>query len=102
MIGKGGIGKTVADDHFATRQRGLDDLNQMVAARGKGNQRLGQRVHGVMQHQGAQLFGQRRAAGLTRQSDYATLITKGLRQTGDVRGLARTVNAFKTDEQTLG
>jgi hypothetical protein len=29
----------------------------------QGDQRLGQRIHGVMQHQGAQLFGQRRAAG---------------------------------------
>ncbi|MPN51484.1 hypothetical protein SDC9_199130 [bioreactor metagenome] len=74
----------------------------MVAPGRKGDQRLGQRVHGVMQHQGAQLFGQRRAAGLARERDHPALIAKSLGQCLDMRGLARTVDAFETDEQTLG
>jgi hypothetical protein len=36
----------------------------VVAARGKHQQRLGQRVHGLVQHQLAQRLGQRRATGL--------------------------------------
>jgi hypothetical protein len=76
LVGKGGVGEAVADHHLATRQRRLDHLHQVVAAGRKGHQRLGQRVHGVVQQQGAQLFGQRRAAGLARERDRAALSRK--------------------------
>ena len=102
LVGESGIGEAVADDHLATRQRRFYDLHQMVAPSREGDQRLGQRVHGVMQHQGAQLFGQWRAAGLAGQRDRPALIAKSLGQCLDMRGLARAIDALKTDEQTLG
>jgi hypothetical protein len=71
----------------------------VVAARGKGQQRLGQRVHGLGEQQGAQLFRKRRAAGLARAHHLAPLRAQGLRERLEVRGLARTVYAFEADEQ---
>jgi hypothetical protein len=50
----------------------------MVAPGGKDQQGFGQRVHGVVQHQLAQLFGQRGAAGLAAERDGAPLGAKGL------------------------
>ncbi|MNN92942.1 hypothetical protein D3C81_2113010 [compost metagenome] len=67
----------------------------MVAPAGEGQQGFGQRVHGVAQQQGAQLFGQRRAAGLAREQHVAALGAERFGHFGDVRGLARAINAFE-------
>ena len=85
---------------IATRERGLDDIAQVIAAGGKNQQRFGQRVHGVVQHHLAQLLGQRSAAGLAADGHGAALCAKGFGQPPDVRGFACAVDAFKGDEQT--
>ena len=100
LVGEGGIGETVADDHLAARQRGLDHLDQVVTAGGKHHQGLGQRVHGIVQQQLAQLFRQRRATGLARQGHRAPGLAEGLGQRVDVRRLAGAVDAFKSDEKS--
>ncbi|MPN50083.1 hypothetical protein SDC9_197709 [bioreactor metagenome] len=73
----------------------------MIAARGKRQQRLGQRVHGIVQQQRTQFLGQRRAARLARERHGAARAAERLGQRLDVRGLARTINALEGDEQTL-
>ena len=100
LISKGGVGITVAEDHVAACKRGFDDLPQMVAARGEDQQRLGHRVHGLVQHELAQALGQRRPAGLARERDLASRIAEGLGQGVDVGGLAGPINAFKGNEKT--
>ncbi|MNL56879.1 hypothetical protein D3C87_1804010 [compost metagenome] len=72
----------------------------MVAPGGKNQQRLGERIHGVVQHHLAQLFCQGRATGLAAHGDGTALRAKRRRQSLDVRGLACAVDAFKADEQT--
>ena len=98
MVGKSGIGEAVAQHHIATRQGRFNHLAQMVAPGREDQQGFGQRIHGVIQHQLAQLFGQRCAARLPAERDVAPLSPKGLCQAVDVRGLACTVDAFKRDE----
>jgi hypothetical protein len=80
LVGEGGIGEAVAQHHGVARERGAYDLHEVVAARGKGQQRLGQRVHGLGEQQGAQLFRKRRAAGLARAHHLAPLRAKRLRE----------------------
>lgn len=67
----------------------------MVAPRGKGQQGLGVRVHGVVQQQMAQLLGQRRSARLTGQGDGVPRLAQGGGQGIQVRGFARAINASK-------
>jgi len=74
----------------------------VVAPRGKHQQRFAQGVHGIVEHQFPQLFGQRRATGLAREFDGAPLRAKGLGEAGDVGGFARAVDAFKGDEKSGG
>ena len=77
LVGKGGIGETVAQHHVAARQGWLDHVAQVVAARCKDEQRLGESVHGVVQHHLAQLLGQRRATRFAADGDGAALRAKG-------------------------
>ena len=70
----------------------------MFAAGCEHQQRLRQWVHGLVKHQLAQFFRQWRAAWLTGQHHRPARLAKEFGHAGDVRGLARTVNAFKTDE----
>ena len=100
LVGKSGIGKAVTQHHLATRQCGGNHLHQVVAPRGKHQQRLAQGIHAVVQQQGAQLLGQRRAAGLARAQHLAALGREGLGQGVDVRAFARTIHAFKADEKS--
>jgi hypothetical protein len=50
----------------------------------------------------AQLFGQRRAAGLARERDHCGPVAKSLGQCARYAGLARAIDAFKGDEQPCG
>ena len=84
---------------MAFGQRRADDLAQMIAPRGKGQQHLGQRIHGFVQQQPAQLFGQWRAAGFTRQHHFAPGAAQGVGEQCDMRGLARAIDALEGDEE---
>ena len=64
MIGEGRIGEAVAQDDVAPRQRRFDDLHEMVATGCKHDERLGQRVHRIVQRESSQLFGKRRSTRL--------------------------------------
>ena len=98
LVGEGRIGEPVAQDHITPRQCGFDDLNQVFTAGCEHQQRFGQRVHGFVQHQFAQFFRQRRAARLAGQHHGPARLAEQIGHAGDVRGLARAVDAFKTDE----
>jgi len=60
------------------------------------------RVHGLAQHQFAQLLGHRRAAGFAGQHHGAPAGPQGVGQAGDVGRLAGTVDAFEAEEQAWG
>ena len=98
LVGEGGVGEAVAQHGVAARQRRLDDVLEVVAPRRKDQQRLAQRVHGGMQHQFAQLFGQRRAAGFARHHHAVAALAQPIGQGFDVRALSRAVDAFESDE----
>jgi len=100
LVGKGRVGESVAQHHIAPGQRGFDHLDQVLAASGKHQQRLGQRVHGLVQHQLAQFFRQGCPPRLAAEHHRPARLAKQCGHALDVRGLARTVNAFKADEQT--
>ena len=99
LVGKGRVGESVTQDHITPGQRRQNDAAQMVAPGGKHQQRLGQRVHRIVEHQRAQLFSQRRATRLTGQRDRPALGLEGVGQRADVGGFTGTVNAFKADEK---
>ena len=64
LVGEGGVGEAVAQHHVAARQRRLDHLH--AGGRAAPRTSAAPRSAGpwLVQHQRAQLFGQRRAAGL--------------------------------------
>ena len=99
LVGKGGIGETVAQDHLAARQGRLDHPLQVVTPRGKHQQRFGQRIHRLLQYQRAQDFGQFRAAGFTGDHHHPPLGTQSRRKPVDVGGLACPIDALEADEQ---
>ena len=66
-------------------------------------QGLGEGIHRFVEEQGAQLLGQRGAARLARDRDFAALLPQHLGQRVDMGRLARAVDAFEGDEKaTLG
>ena len=73
----------------------------MVAPGCEHQQRLRQRIHRVVQDQRADLFRQRRAAGLARHRHRPTVLAQGIGQWLDMGGFAGAVDAFKADEDTL-
>jgi hypothetical protein len=82
----------------AASQRWLDGLAQVVAPGGEDQQRFGQGIHRLVQHQFAQRFGQRRATRLAGAQDrVAARPQPGLRGV-EVRGLAGAVDALGGDE----
>ena len=101
LVGKGRIGKAVAQHHMALGESRQDDFLDVAAPSGKHQQGLGEWVHGVVQHQLAQFFGQGGAARFARQGDGSSLLAKGIGQALDVGGLACPVHPFKTDENAL-
>ena len=101
LVGEGGVGETVAQHHLAAGQGRFDHLLQMVAPGGEDQQRLGQRVHRVLQHQGAEFFGQRRAARLPGDGDRPALRAERVGDAVDMRALARTVDALERNEDAV-
>ena len=69
LIGPGGVRKSIADNEFARRKRGLDRSFDMVDSCRRKKNRFGRRSkarHPARQQHPAQNLGSRRAAGLTR------------------------------------
>ena len=77
------------------------DHPTVVAPRRKDKQRLGQRIHRRMQHEAAQLFGERRSARLARRHHVQPARAQQIDDRGDMRALAGAVDAFKSDEFSL-
>ena len=101
LIGKGGVGESIAQHHIPTGQRRRDHLLDVISSGRKNQQGFGQGIHGLVQDHLAQGFRQRRATRLTGQRHLFALLTEQVGQPLDVGGFARPINAFKTDEQTL-
>ncbi|MCY1547638.1 hypothetical protein D9M68_837070 [compost metagenome] len=100
LVGKGGVGEAIAQHDLAARQCRLDHLRDVVAAGREHQQRFGQRVHRLFEHQGAQRLGQRRAAGFARAHHGAALRLEAGFQRVEVARLARAVDAFQRQKQT--
>lgn len=98
LVGVGGVGVAVADHPGATRQRRLDHLVQVLAAGGEHQQGLGIQAHRIGQHQGAQLFAQRRAAGLAGGDHLQALAAQELGDPLGMRALAGPVDPLQRDE----
>ena len=73
-------------------------LVQVVASRREDEQRFGQRVHRLVQHQLAQALGERRAARLARAQHRRAGGAQAPGHGVDVRRLAGTVDALERDE----
>ena len=101
LVSERGIGKAVAQHHFAARQGRPDDLGNVVASGGKNQQRLGQSIHGRVQHHLAKLFRQRGSAGLARDADDVGRSAHSRRHGVDMGGFAGTVNAFHADKKSV-
>src|SRR5467141_1011389 len=69
LVGGGRIREAVTDHPVARAQRRLDDTGYVIGARGEQQQRLGERLHRMLQDGLAQLLGEIRAAWLARH-DY--------------------------------
>jgi hypothetical protein len=102
LIGERGVGEAVAQHRVAACERRLNDTEQMVATCREHEQRLGQCIHRLVQHQIAQHLRQRRAAGLARHHDTQAAVAQPRRQRLDVRRLAGAVDAFEGDEAAHG
>ena len=85
---------------YAARREHLVQVIEPALARGEHQERLGQRVHGRVQHQLAQLLGQRRATGLAGEHHRPARFAKARSHPLDVGGFASTVDAFEADEKT--
>ena len=100
LVGEGRVAEAVAEHGRAPSQSRLDQRHEVIAPRSEDEQRFGQRIHRVVQHVCAQLFGQRRAARLSRRHDFRPAGTEPLGKRGDVRRLACAVDALQRDEAT--
>ena len=101
LVGEAGVGETVAQHGIAARQRRFDDLQQVVAPRREDQQRFGQRVHGIVENECPELFGQRGAAGFAGLQHGAPGAAQGLGQRLDVGRLAGAVDALEADENAV-
>ena len=101
LVSESRIGESVAQHHFSACQGGLYDLDNVVAPGGKNQQRLGQGIHGRMQHHLAQLFRQGGSTGLTGDADGVANGAQSRCHGVDVGGFAGTVNAFHADEKSV-
>ncbi|MCY1241702.1 hypothetical protein D9M72_546190 [compost metagenome] len=103
LIGHRGIDVTVGEDDLAALEGGEDDLVRVGrAGRGK-DQGFGAGVDvavAVVQHQGPQLFADRRAARFARAQHPESPRVKGPGQCCGLRGLACAVAAFEGNEQS--
>ena len=102
LIGKGGVGESIAQHHIPTGQGRRDHLLDVISSGCKNQQGFGQGIHGLVQDHLTQSLRQRRATRLTGQRHLFALLTEQVGQPLDVGGFAGTVDAFKADEQTVG
>src|SRR5450830_1357905 len=72
----------------------------MITPGRKYQQSLVHGIHCIVQHHGAQFFGQWCTARLTGEGYRPTLRPECLRQSVDVRGFACAINAFETDKES--
>ncbi len=98
LVGGGGIREAVTDHPVARVQRRQDDASYMIGARGEQQQRLGERLHRMLQDRFAQLLGEIRAAWLARHDDMVSPRAERIRNELDVRRLARAVDSLQGDE----
>jgi hypothetical protein len=98
LIREGRIGEAVAEDDLAARERRRDDALHMVSSGREDEQRLGDAVHRLLQHQPAQMLGENGAAGLAGAEHGVPARPKRLRKRLDVGRLARPVDALEGDE----
>ncbi|CAM2154715.1 hypothetical protein PT2222_310028 [Paraburkholderia tropica] len=102
LIGKGRVGKAVRQHPVAACERRLDHAREMLATRREHQQRLGFEVHLLVQQEIAQRFAERRAARFARHDHRAAagseLVLELLAEPGQMRGLARAVDALERDE----
>ena len=101
MVGNGGIGEAVAQDHGpALERRGYDLADQLRTGRLEDKQLGAIAYVGVrrIQHHAAQLLAHLGAAGLAKAHDLTAHSRKGVGQKADMGGLAGAIAALKRDE----
>ena len=109
LVGVAGIGEAVADHPGATRQRRLDGFAHVLRPRGEHQQQFGfgggrlvlHAVHGHVEQQAADLFGQRRAAGLAGGHHVVAGLQQRIAQCVQHGGLARALAAFQRNEMRV-
>src|SRR5216683_3037729 len=75
-----------------------DDAGYMIGARGEQQQRLGERLHWMLQDRFAQLLGEIRAAWLARHDYMVSPRAERIGDELDVSRLARAVDSLQGDE----
>jgi hypothetical protein len=98
LVGEGGVGEAVTQHGLAAFQRGQDVVHEVITPRREHQQRFGQRLHRLVQHEAAQRLGQRRAAGLAREQHAVAVVAQPRGHRIEVRALAGAVDAFDGDE----
>ena len=98
LVGVRRVGEAVAEHPVAPRERRPDHELEVLAPRREHQQRLAVAGHRLVQQQRAQLFAERRAAGLARGDDDAAARADARGKPGGMRALAGAVDAFERDE----
>ena len=101
LVGEGGVGVAVGDDHLAQVEVRADNLLDKLGARSLVEQRLGAGVHfGVLQavENLAHLLADGGAARFTGGEDGEALFAQEFHQGRDVGGLAGAFGSFEGDE----
>lgn len=104
LIAGRGVVETVAQDHFAGREGGRDDLVHQLGARGLVEQQLAGIAHrrvGGVEQQGADLFADGGAARLAQGYDLVACKVERAGQQARLRGLAGAVDALERDKAML-
>ena len=103
LVGDRGVAVAVRHDPLPRRERGFEQVGDVLGAIGGEEQRLGARAHrltGVEQHL-AQRDAQARAARLARGYDVVPGLLQGIAQRIEHGGLARALAAFQRDEMRV-
>ena len=99
LVGDRRIDVAVTDHGCTPRERRPDELFDVLRARGGIQRRLGPRGHvATVQQQVADLFTERRAAGLAREDDLGSLRLEASSEKARLGGLAGAVEALECDE----
>ncbi|MET3717204.1 hypothetical protein ABMD26_003452 [Pseudomonas sp. PvP001] len=101
LVGVGGIGKTIAQNHRTARQRRANHLSQVLGPRGEHQQQFGIHAHGFIagcQQQFTDTFGQRRTARFAGEYDVQPTGAQTLGQVFAIGALARAFRPFQGNE----